>query len=131
MAISSRRLVAGRKTLRCHALPLATCQECHIIRDGKTVLGPVAVWRSPTLRMNNVQLWVAKALPDFAKYVPDNGLVCSRQSGGALDLEDGDYDGDQPTYTQDLDVMDVVRPALLHTLHVVLGGGGFVFMLAK
>ncbi|CAE7470607.1 HERC1, partial [Symbiodinium sp. CCMP2592] len=35
-----------------------------------------------------------KPLPDNAKYIPDNCVICSRECGGVVKLGDGDYDGD-------------------------------------
>ncbi|CAE7568793.1 unnamed protein product, partial [Symbiodinium necroappetens] len=71
-------------------------RECHVIVDGEVWTGRFAVWRYPAMLASDIEVWTAtKPLPSCAKYIPNNCIICSREGGGAVNLGDGDYDGDE------------------------------------
>ncbi|CAE7280599.1 unnamed protein product, partial [Symbiodinium sp. KB8] len=85
---------ASQSTTANHSY-LYRAKECHIIIDGHIWTGQFVVWRYPVMLAADMEVWTAKKpLPDSAKYVPDNCIICSHECGGIVKLGDGDYDGD-------------------------------------
>ncbi|CAE7437191.1 unnamed protein product, partial [Symbiodinium sp. KB8] len=92
MPLPGRSATAFALTDTWHTLK---AKECHIIIDGHLWTGRFVVWRCPVKLTYDMEVWTAtKPLPDFAKHIPDNCIICSRDCGGVVKLGDGDYDGD-------------------------------------
>ena len=100
----------------CFALPdlwgkLEEPQQCHIIREGRCITGPVAVWRNPVMLPSDIEIWESVPLPDDATLVPNNCIICSCKGMGVLALAGGDYDGDVVFFSSDRDLLEFVANA--------------------
>ena len=69
-------------------------RECWVVAQGRSITGPVAVWRSPVVGPADLQIWTARPWPKDKWAIPNNCIVCSTRGPGLTALGGGDYDGD-------------------------------------
>ena len=69
-------------------------RECWVVAQGRSITGPVAVWRSPVVGPADLQIWTARPWPKDKWAIPNNCIVCSTRGPGLTALGGGDFDGD-------------------------------------
>ena len=69
-------------------------RECWVVAQGRSIIGPVAVWRNPVVGPADLQIWTAKSWPKEMWAIPNNAIICTTRGPGITALGGGDYDGD-------------------------------------
>ena len=69
-------------------------RESYIVAEGQSVVGSVAVWRSPVVMPTDIEVWTALPWPNSCWAIPNKCVVCSSTGAGVTNLAGGDYDGD-------------------------------------
>ena len=70
-----------------------------MVANGKSIVGKVAVWRSPVILPTDLEVWTAKPWPKGSGPIPNNTIICSTLGLGLTALGGGDYDGDDVSIT--------------------------------
>lgn len=95
-------------------------RQCWIISEGRSIIGPVVVWRAPVAGPNDFQIWNAQAWPKHLWARPNNCCICSTKGLGITALGGGDYDGDTIFVTANrglLNFVDQTEEAVRNLAH--------------
>lgn len=84
---------------------------CVVRKNGRVIVGDVAVWRFPALLPSDVETWRA-VQPEIhgldAVTIPFNAVLCSLEGTGITSLSGGDYDGDMLFFSSDPLLLEVL-----------------------
>ncbi|CAE7908116.1 unnamed protein product, partial [Symbiodinium necroappetens] len=84
-------------------------RQCYVVAGGSSMVGRVAVWRSPCVQPSDIEVWEAVQWPGDLKAVPTNCIVCSVRGKGITALAGGDSDGDDVAVTLNQDLVEFVE----------------------
>ncbi|CAE7380722.1 unnamed protein product [Symbiodinium sp. CCMP2592] len=100
-------------------------RQCWIISEGRSIVGPVVVWRVPVAGPSDFQIWEARPWPRDLWARPNNCCVCSTKGLGITALGGGDYDGDTIFVTANrglLNFIDQTEEAVRNLPHAEAAG---------
>ncbi|OLP88879.1 hypothetical protein AK812_SmicGene29702 [Symbiodinium microadriaticum] len=86
-------------------------RQCYVVAGGSSMVGRVAVWRSPCVQPSDIEVWEAVQWPGDLKAVPTNCIICSVRGKGITALAGGDSDGDDVAVTLNQDLVEFVEHA--------------------
>ena len=61
-------------------------RECWVVAQGRSIIGPVAVWRNPVVGPADLQIWTAKSWPKEMWAIPNNAIICTTRGPGITAL---------------------------------------------